>query len=127
MVLTVFVKKDYILLLLEFVNNVLMVHLGMDINVMEEMMDNVKKDGNGTQVENIVKVNKLVKIINNGMVFDADVNKDITMFLENVKHAQMEQFSMVINVLQENQQKSVKILIHSGMDMLAHVYLGIGH
>lgn len=127
MVLTVFVKKDYILLLLEFVNNVLMVHLAMDINVMEEMMDNVKKDGNGTQVENIVKVNKLVKIINNGMVLDADVNKDITMFLENVKHAQMEQFSMVINVLQENQQKSVKILIHSGMDMLAHVYLGIGH
>ena len=127
MVLTVFVKKDYILLLLEFVNNVLMVHLGMDINVMEEMMDNVKKDGNGTQVENIVKVNKLVKIINNGMVFDADANKGITMFLENVKHAQMEQFSMVINVLQENQQKSVKILIHSGMDMLAHVYLGIGH
>jgi hypothetical protein len=127
MVLTVFVKKDYILLLLEFVNNVLMVHLGMDINVMEEMMDNVKKDGNGTQIENIAKVNKLVKIINNGMVFDADANKDITMFLENVKHAQMEQFSMVINVLQENQQKSVKILIHSGMDMLAHVYLGIGH
>lgn len=127
MVLTVFVKKDYILFLLEFVNNVLMVHLGMDINVMEEMMDNVKKDGNGTQVENIVKVNKLVKIINNGMVFDADVNKDITLFLENVKHAQMEQFSMVINVLQENQRKFVKILIHSGMDMLAHVYLDTGH
>jgi hypothetical protein len=127
MVLTVFVKMDYILFTLELVYHALMVHRGMDINAMKEMMDNVKKDGNGTQVEDTAKVNKLVKIMNNGTVFDADANKDITMFLENVKHVQMEQFSMVINVLQANQQKYAKILIHSGMDMLVHVYLDIGH
>jgi hypothetical protein len=45
----------------------------------------------------------------------------------NAKHVQMEQYSMVIDVHQQNQQVIVVIHIHSGMDIAVYVYLDIGH
>jgi hypothetical protein len=39
----------------------------------------------------------------------------------------MEQYSMVIHVPQENQQNTVVIHIHSGMDIAVYAYRDIGH
>ena len=99
----------------------------MVINAIEDTTNNVKEDGHGIQVEGIVHLLIHVELINNGMVSDADVNKVSTTSLVYAKHAQMEQYLMVINVHLVNLHNTAVIHIHSGMDIVVYVYLDIGH
>ena len=100
---------------------------GMVINVIEETINGVDKDGNGIQIKAVVLKLTNARKTNNGMVLDVDANKVYSLLVVSVKHAQLEQFSMDLYVLLVLIPNIAPILILSGMAIAVYAYLDIGH